>query len=278
MTRITTIVPTYNQEEYIDAAIGSVIEQLGDFSHEILVSSDGSTDTTRARIRKWQKRFPMLVRDLSEDTNVGISRNFRRLLDAATGEYIAILEGDDLWTDPEKLEKQKVFLQENPDCSMVFSMIKVRQLPSGAESLLDRQTNLSKEKLRGEDFLADPSMNLIANFSSCMLNTGVVRKLPDRMFRERFNEIALAFFFEQFGEIGFLKEVMSIYHQHAGGVWTGSSLEMQLRSGIDTRQMVLDVADVRHAAAIRQIMEERYQKPLAALSAGSSRCQQLDGR
>lgn len=266
MTRITTIIPTYNQEYYIDAAISSAVEQLGDFTHEILVSSDGSTDDTRLKIQAWQKRFPMLVRDVSENANVGISGNFRRLLDQASGEYIAILEGDDLWTDPEKLEKQKSFLQGNPDCSMVFSMIKVRQLPSGADSLLERQTSLNKNKLYGEDFLADPSMNLIANFSSCMLVTSVVRQLPDRMFRERFNEIALAFFFERFGGIGFLKEVMSIYHQHAGGVWTGSSREAQLRSGIDTRQMVLDVADERHAAVIRQIIDERYCKPLAEIS------------
>ncbi len=266
MTRITTIVPTYNQESYIDAAIDSVIKQLGDFSHEILVSSDGSTDTTRAKIREWQKHYPMLVRDVSEEFNVGISVNFRRLFEVASGEYIAILEGDDLWTDPTKLEKQKTFLQSNPDCSMVFSMIKVRQLPSGEDSFLDRQTVLTKNKLRGEDFLADQSMNLIANFSSCLLKTSVVRELPDRVFRQRFNEIAMAFFFERFGTIGFMKEAMSIYHQHAGGVWTGISREGQLRSGIETRRMVLDVADARHTDSIRHIIEERYQKPLAALS------------
>jgi len=269
MTRITTIVPSYNQEGYIDVAIGSVIEQLGEFSHEILVSSDGSTDTTRAKIREWQKRFPMLVRDLSEEFNVGISSNFRRLFDAASGEYIAILEGDDLWTDPEKLEKQKVFLQRNPDCSMVFSMIRVRHLASGEDSLLERQTSLTKEKLRGEDFLAEPSMNLIANFSSCMLRTSLVRELPDRLFRERLNELALAFFFERFGPIGFIKEVMSIYHLHAGGVWSGLSREAQLQSGLEVRQMVLDVADERHSGTIRQIMEERYRKPLATISSGA---------
>lgn len=266
MIRISTIVPTYNQEGYIDAAIGSVVEQLGEFSHEILVSSDGSTDGTRAKIQEWRKRYPMLVRDISEESNVGISGNFRRLFEAASGDFIAILEGDDLWTDPTKLEKQKDFLLSNPDCSMVFSMIKVRQLPSGQDSFLDRQKTLTTDKLRGEDFLADPSMNLIANFSSCMLKTDLVRKLPDRLFRERFNEIAMAFFFESFGPIGFIKQAMSIYHQHAGGVWTGLSREAQLRSGIESREMVLEVADRRHADAIRQIIEERYRKPLEALA------------
>lgn len=265
MIRITTMIPAYNQEAYIDATIASAVAQLGAFRHEILVSSDGSTDGTRERIRAWQKRFPMLVRDVSPEQNLGISGNFRHLFEAASGDYLAILEGDDLWTDPCKLEKQARFLEENDDCSMVFSMIRVRQLPSGKESFLDRQTGLATNKLRGEDFLADPSMNLIANFSSCMLKTKLLAELPDRLFRERFNEIAMAFFFERFGPIGFLKEEMSVYHQHAGGVWTGISREAQLRSGLETRQMVLEIADARHAARIREIMEERYRKPLAEL-------------
>ena len=265
MIRITTVIPAYNQEAYIDATIASAVAQLGAFRHEILVSSDGSTDGTRARIRDWQRRFPLLVRDVSPDENLGISENFRRLFAAASGDHIAILEGDDLWTDPQKLEKQRRFLSANDSCSMVFSKIRVRQLPSGADSFLDRQTGLTKDQLWGEDFLADPSMNLIANFSSCMLKTEVVRHLPERLFRERFNEIAVAFFFERYGPIGYLNEELSIYHQHAGGVWTGISREAQLRSGLETRQMVLEVADARHAERIREIIEERYRKPLAAL-------------
>ncbi|RQZ28611.1 glycosyltransferase [Burkholderia sp. Bp9017] len=269
MTRITTMIPTYNQEGYIDATIASAVEQTGNFTHEILISSDGSTDETRAKIQSWQKKFPMLIRDLSSDANVGISENFRRLFARASGDYIAILEGDDLWTDPEKLEKQKNFLNKNNDCSMVFSMIRVKQLSSGKEFLLDRQVGIAKDKLGGEDFLADPLMNLIANFSSCMLRTAVVRELPDRLFVERFNEIAMAFFFERFGQIGFLKQEMSIYHQHEGGVWSGMSREAQLRSGLEARKMVFEVAHDRHKAKIRQIMEDRYIKPLAKLQVGA---------
>lgn len=267
MTRITTMIPAYNQEKFIDATIASAVDQIGDFTHEILVSSDGSSDRTRDIIRAWQQKYPLLVRDVSVNENLGISGNFRHLFNAASGEYIAILEGDDLWTDPEKLQKQSTFLKENDDCSMVFSMIRVKQLPSGEESLLPRQTGLKTNKLDGNDFLADSSMNLIANFSSCMLRTRVVRDLHQSLFRERFNEIAMAFFFERFGPIGFLKEPMSIYHQHENGVWTGSSPEAQLRSGLAVREVVLEVADPKYERTIRKIVEERYRKPLEALEA-----------
>ena len=260
--RVSTVIPTYNQENYIAAAVESAAMQIGDFDHEIIVSSDGSTDRTHDRIDEWRHRFPGLIRDISEEGNVGISGNFRRLFAAATGEYIAILEGDDVWTDPEKLSKQLAFLIDNADCSMVFSKILVRKLPSGEESYLSRQTGLSKMKLDGADFLADPTMNLIANLSSCLLRASVAKSLPDRVFDGRFNEIALAFYFERHGKIGFIKEPMSIYHQHSSGVWTGSSRQEQLKSGLQTRQMVLDVADSKYHAAIQCVIEEKYLAPL----------------
>lgn len=266
MTLISTIIPTYNQEVFIDKTIQSAVEQVGDFAHEIIVSSDGSTDQTRERVQEWQRRYPLLIRDLSTDDNGGISANFRRLFHAARGKYIAILEGDDLWIDPLKLEKQKNFLENNIDCSMVFSLIRVRQLPSKRDSFLERQVRLTKNKLSGEDFLEDTSMNLIANFSSCMIQTCLAKSFPNVMFRERFNEIAMAFFLERNGLIGFIKEEMSIYHQHNGGVWTGLSREAQLRAGLAVREVVAKVADERHAKMINAIIDERYKNELKAYS------------
>ncbi|WP_421616728.1 glycosyltransferase family 2 protein [Agrobacterium tumefaciens] len=264
LPRITTIIPAYNQEMYIDAAIASAVKQIGPFDHEILVSSDGSTDKTRDAIRRWQFRYPGLLRDVSPEENLGISGNFRRLFSRSTGAFIAVLEGDDIWTDSEKLAKQLHVALETQNCALVFSKILVRKLPSGDESLLPRQQGLPS-MLSGYDFIKDPSMNLIANFSSCLFNGDLIRSVPDRLFEGRFNEIALAFHLEQFGKICFLDEVLSVYHQHAQGVWTGSTREQQLRSGIETREMVLDVAHPKYRGDIIKIIEERYRKPLMEL-------------
>lgn len=90
-----------------------------------------------------------------------------------------------------------------------------------------------------------------------------MQDLPKRLFDSRFNEIALVFHLERYGKIGFMDEPMSIYHQHPAGVWTGSSREEQLRSGLQTRQMVLDVADPKYHDAIERIIEEKYRSQLA---------------
>lgn len=109
-------------------------------------------------------------------------------------------------------------------------------------------------------------MNLIANFSSCMFKAGLLRAAPKRLFEGRFNEIALAFHMERHGKIGFLNEILSVYHQHENGVWTGSTREQQLRSGIETREMVLDVAHPKYRGDIVKVIEDRYRKPLAELT------------
>ncbi|WP_159588039.1 glycosyltransferase family 2 protein [Chelativorans xinjiangense] len=270
LPRISTVIPTYNQEEYIVAAVESAVMQIGDFDHEVIVSSDGSTDGTRQKVDALRRRFPGLIRDISDDSNVGISGNFKRLFDAATGDYVAILEGDDIWSDHLKLAKQLAFLMGNADCSMVFSKILVKKLPSGEESYLPRQTAIAKSKLDGSDFLAEPTMNLIANLSSCMLRADIVKTLPIKLFEGRFNEIAMAFYFERHGKLGFMNEPMSIYHLHEKGVWSGAPRIDQLRSGLMTREMVLDVSSPVYHDQIRRVIEEKYQKPLADLTQGSN--------
>lgn len=263
--RISTIIPTYNHQDFILAAIESAVRQEGDFDHEIIVCSDGSNDKTPTIIANYARENPGVIRNLSLSANNGISETFRRCIAASTGDYIAILEGDDIWTDNQKLKKQMSFLHENIDCSMVFSKISVKRLPSGKETLLPRQNNLKKDKLDGSDFLADESMNLIANFSCCMFRSHVMKNAPSRLFEGRFNEIAVAFYLERHGKIGFINEALSIYHQHEKGVWTGSSREQQLISGIETREMVADVAHPRYRSSILEIIETRYKKPLSEL-------------
>jgi glycosyltransferase involved in cell wall biosynthesis len=266
LIQISTIITTYNHEKFVRKAIESAISQKGKFIHDIIISDDGSTDNTPKIIEEYAKRYPTLIQNISQKENVGISRNMKRCFSAANGEYIAILEGDDYWIDNYKLEKQKEFLAENNDCKMVFSKIKVHNLKEDTFRFLERQEKIMKEKLDGEDFIAHPSMNLIANFSCCLFSTSILKTLPLIIFDERINEIAIAFYFEQFGYIGYIDEVMSVYQQHPNGLWSGSDKKNQLTSGLKTRQMVKEVASIKYKDRIQQIINEKYETPLKEIA------------
>lgn len=97
----------------IGRAIESVRSQaFGDW--ELIVADDGSTDNTPEVMKEWQKKEPRIVLIRSEK-NQGISKNYNRGFRIARGEYVAMIDDDDPWCDPQKLEKQVAFLDNNRD-------------------------------------------------------------------------------------------------------------------------------------------------------------------
>lgn len=263
---VTTIITTFNHEQHISQAICSVLNQVGNFHHSIVISDDGSTDNTRSIIRQYAEKYPNRIIDLSSDTNVGVSANMLRCFKATKSKYLAICEGDDFWTDPHKLSKQITFLEGNKDHSMVFSQILIKNENKNRFETLPRQENIQSESLTGWDFIKEPTMNLIGNFSCCLFRTSVINAMPKIMFKTRLNEIAVAFHVDQFGKIGFMKSLMSVYRQHSHGLWTGSQKIAQLRSGLAAREMAREVAGSEYIPAIDEIINNKYLIPLNELS------------
>jgi glycosyltransferase involved in cell wall biosynthesis len=114
---------TYNHEPFIRVAIEGVLIQKATFPMELVIGEDCSTDNTRAICEEYVKKHPNIIRLLPSEKNAGMMPNFIRTLQACTGKYIALCEGDDYWTDPLKLQKQVDFLEGNNDYSMCFHSV-----------------------------------------------------------------------------------------------------------------------------------------------------------
>ena len=241
MKRITTMIITYNHEAFIEKAIESAVRQKGDFDHEILISDNGSTDGTRQIVREYAARHPRLIRDVSNDVNIGISGNMRKCFSLATGDYIAMLEGDDYWTDDSKLDKQRKFLEKHEKCSMVFSRIRVNR--DGEFSLLPRHDRLPT-LIGVRDLLDSEEMNPICNFSCSMFHARYIRNLPDVAYEGRLSEITVAFYMVQIGPIGYIDECLSDYRIHANGVFAGATSIEQTRQALQTFVTVKKIADI----------------------------------
>ena len=112
---------TYNQEKYIRQCLDSVLMQKVDFDYEIVVGDDASTDGTQDILRDYAKHYPGKFVLLLGEKNEGISMNYKKVLTACKGEYVALCEGDDYWTDMTKLQKQVDFLENHPDYGFVGS-------------------------------------------------------------------------------------------------------------------------------------------------------------
>jgi glycosyltransferase involved in cell wall biosynthesis len=111
---VSIIMATFNRSSLIGGAIQSIVDQtMGDW--ELIVADDGSTDSTAAVMQKWASADSR-IRYISLAHVGRIALVSNAALDAARGRYIAILDDDDAWIDPRKLEKQVRYLDQHPEC------------------------------------------------------------------------------------------------------------------------------------------------------------------
>ncbi|MCM2130421.1 glycosyltransferase [Larsenimonas rhizosphaerae] len=117
---VSIICATFNHEGYIEDAIKGFLSQKTDFPFEIIIHDDASTDSTAKIIEKYALEFPLTIKPIYQKENQ-YSRNKKPVdnsLPFAQGKYIAICEGDDYWTDSQKIQKQFDYMERNPDCSL----------------------------------------------------------------------------------------------------------------------------------------------------------------
>lgn len=104
---------SYNHAKYIRQAIESILSQDADFPIELVIGDDCSQDDTYEICESFARRDAR-VKLLPRDRNLGVMPNLSRTLQACSGDYVAVCEGDDYWTDPHKLSKQVAFLKDHP--------------------------------------------------------------------------------------------------------------------------------------------------------------------
>jgi glycosyltransferase involved in cell wall biosynthesis len=112
---------TYNQEKFIAQAIESVLSQQTDFNYRLVIGDDCSGDSTTDICRKFVKEYPGRILLINSEKNTGLVLNYQRVFQACSAKYIAILEGDDYWIDPLKLQKQVDILEKDDNIGLVHT-------------------------------------------------------------------------------------------------------------------------------------------------------------
>lgn len=264
--RITTIITAFNHKNFIAEAINSALNQTGNFRHTILISDDASPDGTREIVRQYAKEHPSVIKDISPDGNLGISGNLRRAFAHVEDDWVAILEGDDYWTDEKKLEKQLRFLEERTDCSMVFSRVRIRDGKS--YTLLDRHNGLP-DKLGVNSLCNHHSCNLICNFSCCLFKTKLLKNLPEAAFDGRLSEVTVALFMVKYGWVGYIDECLSDYRFHQNNVFHSADRQSQEEQEEQTFLTACKVADESVVPLlVRKVDEARRNQPLLRVNSG----------
>lgn len=119
-SKISVCIVTYNHAKYIKDCLLSVLMQRHDADLEIVVGDDRSTDNTASIIQQVAEAYPGLIKFFRHEKKLGPSQNIKFLIEQASGDFIAHLDGDDFWL-PGKLERQLQFMDGHQDCIAVYT-------------------------------------------------------------------------------------------------------------------------------------------------------------
>ena len=111
--KVAICVTCYNQEEYIGAALDSLLSQKTNFSFLIVVGDDYSTDNSRKILKQYEQRYPNKIKVIYHTENKGLVANRKEIFRLLDSEYVAFCDGDDYWIDDECLQRKVNFLDKN---------------------------------------------------------------------------------------------------------------------------------------------------------------------
>jgi glycosyltransferase involved in cell wall biosynthesis len=245
---VTVVMTTYNHEAFIEQAIDSVLMQQTDFPCQLVIGEDCSTDRTRQIVCGYARRYPEKVRPVLRETNLGGAANLARLLESCTTRYVALLEGDDYWTSPHKLQKQVEFMEAHPRCAQCFHAVTVFHEDASVPPCV--------RGLEGRPPIATIKHLLRGNFihtCSVLFRGGLVSRFPDWYDKLIIDDWTLFVLNAQHGEIGYVDAVMAAYRVHGGGVWSGKPRATQQLYRLQAYDAVNAHLKGRYAGIIRGV-------------------------
>lgn len=202
---------TYNQEDFIADTIESVLMQKTNFPFQLVIGEDGSQDKTAEICRHYSKKYGDKIKLLAHSPNIGLIQNFLQTYKACRGEYVAILDGDDYWTDPLKLQKQVDFLDTHPDHSIVFTGFK--KLYKGGKMISKDYSNMRSTT----DFTDLVNGNYICSATVMFRNKSNQEDFPRWIDKLPYGDWPLYLWTTRNGEkIGFLPDHTAVYRMEIG--------------------------------------------------------------
>ena len=217
--KVTISCTTYNHEDYISDALEGFLMQKTNFSYEIFVHDDASTDRTAEIIKEKKKRNPDKIKGIYQKENQysrGVAIIFDILLPMAHGKYIALCEGDDYWNDPYKLQKQMEEMERHPEC----------ELCAHGAMVVEAKTKqvVDEVKRSSENCIFPPEKVIAGGGGFVATNSLMIKREQLERDIDLLREFPLDYFVQIMGSIRggmlYLSDIMSSYRWMAKNSWS----------------------------------------------------------
>ncbi len=249
--KVSVWMSAYNHEKYLEQCLDSVLMQKTNFDFEIILGEDCSKDRTREIAVEYQKKYPGRFKLFLPEKNIGMMA-----IDAATwnmcdGEYIALLNGDDYWTDENKLQIQADFLENNPDAVMCFHKAKVENETDGS--------SFETVYLEPGDTL--PIESLLRGYNPIMTPTVMMRNIlsmPEWYPELPYGDMPVYLMLAEKGTIKYIDRNMSVYRIHSNGNWQGESVYNNLLKDLKFYEVMNKTLNYKYDNLIKKIFAQRF--------------------
>lgn len=208
---LTVCLITYNHAKYIRQAIDGVLMQKVDFHWELIIADDCSTDGTKEILLVYKEKYPDQIKLILQSKNVGAAQNWVDLMISPKSKYTAYFEGDDYWTNPDKLQNQIDFLESNPDYSLCFHDMLVVWENGSVDPY-----SYCKQLKRSDFTINDIIKSYFIPTAGLVFRTKCLNPLPDWIGEIVNGDYALQLLCGMYGKVQYIDEQMAVYRRTLG--------------------------------------------------------------
>ncbi len=225
---VSISVMVFNHEKYLRRCLDGIVSQKTNFRFEALIHDDASTDASPSIIREYEEKYPDIIKPIyqsenqySKKTNIHFTYQYPR----TQGKYFCLCEGDDFWSDENKLQRQFDSMEAHPECSLCVHRVRGVNEDGTPNGKLFPDYELKDGIIRGEQMVSDILCGKTYPFhtSSYFYKSEAYTTLsepPEFMKVTRSGDMTRLLYLGNLGDVYFLDEIMSCYRMNSIGSWS----------------------------------------------------------
>lgn len=232
--KVSVIMLAYNIGRYVETAIIGVLKQQTKYRVQLVIGEDCSTDNTLEICQRYAEQYPEAITLVHHNPNYGLQRNTMDCYKYCKGQYIAICDGDDYWTDKHKLQKMTDFMDSHTDFSECFHRVINYYEGKGIKSLSN-----GKGFNKVVSDVVDLSKSCYITNSSCLFRK-YYDELPTWLEEISLCDYAIHMLNAERGKIYYFSKPMAVYRKHSAGIFSEMQSDRQLNMTLHVRELLME--------------------------------------
>lgn len=250
---------TYNHGRFLKEAIHGVLDQKTNFEIELVIAEDNSPDDSETIINSIIAEHPKgsCIKYIKNKQNIGPIPNFSNAIKSCDGDYVALCEGDDYWTDDNKLQKQVDFLEQNKKFVICFHPIRILQKGELVKDTITRE-------VRPVTTIYELAKGNFIHTCSVVYRNHLFPSFPKNFEKAPIGDYFIHMLNARFGKIYKMTDEMAVYRIHDNSYWSSRNESERHQVWTSFIELIIPNFNFKTQTILRdqiQLIKGTYVKP-----------------